>query len=92
MPIIDVNVDTSKFNSDEDKVQFALGLMYVYEVHIFRNDYARVLGIPDSSIERQWSSVFKGIIAKDHASALVKFLEYYPELVEKHSLQVSLCE
>jgi len=74
---VDIN---NIFNSDEDKVQYALGTMKAYLIK-FRNYYTS-----------HDCGEYGGIIAIDHASALIKFLKFHPEKVQDNLIRVLLCQ
>ncbi len=73
---VDVN---NAFNSDEDKVQYALGTMQAYSVTA-------------EHIKGNCGSCCPGIIALDPAKALAKFLDCLPMNAQDHTLSVSPCE
>ena len=70
---VDVN---NGFNSAEDKVQYALGSMDAFAIratHISNNSGAN----------------FPGIIALNHAQALIKFLGHFSTYADSYSLTVT---
>jgi len=93
-----VDIINNAFNSIEDKIQHALGLMDAYLVQ------AEVIPDPSTihcgyytATTNSSSPVpidnFFGIIALNHAEALIKFLKHYPTYAQSHSLKViTICE
>ncbi len=79
MQQVDVNNTPDVFNSAEDKVQLALGVMQLYTIKI-KNDYTYE------------TFQYPGIIALTHAEALIKFLKYCSFYAKNHLFRVIECE
>lgn len=73
-----MRVDNS-FNSDEDIVQYALGSMDAYSIGV-------------THVSLNYGANYPGIIALNHAEALIKFLKHCPKEAQDNQLTVSLCE
>lgn len=73
---VDVN---NTFNSAEDRIQYAVGSMDAYSIKV---DHKKL----------NCAANYAGIVAMNHAEALIKFLRHCPEQAQDHSIQVNLCE
>ena len=85
MPVVDVD---NNFNTDEDKIQLALGTMQAYSINVEHICKNTIVGV----------ACYPGIIALTCTEALAKFLQhisiasYHSTYAHDLTVRVSLCE